>query len=167
MSDSPLTTKKVFPYVQVGFPFLQLVTAASCPSSVLRLSKPSSLRFSSHITLQSSNHLSDPLLHLLQCIHIFLALGSPNWTQYPRCSHATAENRGRITSLDLLVTRSPIQPSLALAFIPAGAHCWLVFSPLLTGTRAVGPYCCRELFQVRCRTLHLSMLHEVPVAPFL
>lgn len=129
----PLTTK-AFPYVQIGFSFLQLLTAALCPSSLLRLNKSSSLSFSSHIPLQSSNHLSDPLLHLLSYIHTFLALAIPNWTAYSRCSLATAENRGKITSLDLLVTRLPIQLSLELAFTSVGAHCWFVFNPLLTGT---------------------------------
>lgn len=179
MSDPPLTTKKVFPYVQVGFPFLQLTTAASCPSSLLRLNKPSSLRFSSHITLQSSKHLSDPLLHLLQNILIFLALGTPNWTQYPRCSLATADNRGRIASLDLLVRHLPIQPSLELAFIPTGvhrlahvqpdAHCgpWVLFCR--AAAQAVGPRCCRVLSQARCGSLHLSLLNFTRslFAPFL
>ena len=40
VSDPPLKTKKVFPFARVGFPLLQLVTAASCPSSLLSLNKP-------------------------------------------------------------------------------------------------------------------------------
>ena len=54
--------------------------------------------------LQPSDHLHGPPLDLLQPLHVILVLGLQNWTQHSRWGLMRAEQRGRITSLDLLVT---------------------------------------------------------------
>ena len=51
-----------------------------------------------------------------------------NWTQYSRCGLIGAEERGRITSLDLLATVLPMQPSRLLV---EWHHNHLVYQALL------------------------------------
>lgn len=52
--------------------------------------------------------------------------GAEAWTQHSRYGLSSAEQRGRILSLDLLATSFLIQPELLLAFFASRAHCWLM-----------------------------------------
>ena len=53
---------------------------------------------------------------------------SQNWMQYSRWGLMTAEQMGRITSLDLLVTLLLMQPRIQVAFWAASAPCLLMLS---------------------------------------
>jgi len=52
--------------------------------------------------------------------------------QYSKWGLTRAEQRGRITSLDLLVMLLLMQPRIWLAFQAASAHCWLMLNLLST-----------------------------------
>ncbi|KAK4812332.1 hypothetical protein QYF61_017109 [Mycteria americana] len=60
--------------------------------------------------------------------------GLQSWTQYSRWGLTRAEQRGRITSLDLLATLLFMQPRIWLAFWAASAHCQLTSSFSSTST---------------------------------
>ena len=55
-------------------------------------------------------------------------------THYSRCGLTRAEYRGRITSLLLLTALFLLQARMPLAFLATLAHCWLMFSSVLTNT---------------------------------
>jgi len=46
-----------------------------------------------------------------------------NWAQHSSCGLSKAEQRGRITSLDLLAVLFLAYPRISLAFLVARAHC--------------------------------------------
>lgn len=46
-------------------------------------------------------YLGSPLMNLLQFVNIYLALGSPNWARYSRCSLMSSEWRSITPPLDL------------------------------------------------------------------
>jgi len=52
--------------------------------------------------LRYLNHRHGPLLDALQYDHVSPAQGAQNWTQHARYDLTSAEQRGRITFLDLL-----------------------------------------------------------------
>ncbi|KAK4810782.1 hypothetical protein QYF61_008754, partial [Mycteria americana] len=97
-------------------------------------------------------------------------LGAQNWIQSSRCSLTSAEERGRITSLDLLAILCLMQPRIPLA-LAARAHCWLMFNLVSTRTPRsfsarllsswVAPsiYWCLGLFLPKCRTWHFPWLN--------
>ena len=108
--------------------------------------------------------------------------GTQRWTQYSRCGLNSAEERGRITSLNLLATLHLMKPRIPSTTVAARAHCWLMFilvstmtpmdfsAKLLSRRSASSIYWCLGLFLPRCRTLHFALLaelHEVPVSSFL
>jgi len=53
--------------------------------------------------LQTLHYLGGSMLYFLQYVQISLLLGSQNWTQHSGFSLTTAEQRSRISSLDLQV----------------------------------------------------------------
>lgn len=76
--------------------------------------------------------------------------------------------KGRTTSLSLLAELLLMQPRRLLTFA-ARAYCWLMLRLSTTTPRTFSVqllfrllvpslYCCMELWQPRCRTLHLSLL---------
>ena len=60
--------------------------------------------------------------------------GAQTWTQHSRCGLSIAEQRGRITSLDLLATLFAMYPRIRLAFWATRSHCWLMTNQLPTRT---------------------------------
>ena len=63
----------------------------------------------------------------------FLNWGAENWTEYSGCGLTSAEQRGRIISLDLLAMLFLMHPRTLLAFLATRAHCWLMADLLSTG----------------------------------
>ena len=100
----------------------------------------------------------------------FLCWGLQSWTQYSRWGLTRAEQRGRITSLDLLATLL-MQPRTRLALRAASAHCQLMSSlssistpkslsaELLSIPSSPSLYWYRGLPRPRCRTLYLALLN--------
>ena len=100
----------------------------------------------------------------------FLCWGPQNWTQYSRWGLMRTEQRGRITSLNLLVALLLILPRIHLAFWAASTHCQLMLS--LSSTNALKSfssglllchflpslYLCLGLPQPRCKILHFALL---------
>ena len=106
------TTKSMAPLLYIHPPIRYLYTlrisflSHRCSS----LNILHSLSLSSEEILQSLNHLLDPLLSSLQYMLVSLVLGSPALAIGLQMGLTSAEQRGRITSLDLLATLSLIQP---------------------------------------------------------
>jgi len=81
------------------------------------------------------------------------------------------EQRGRIISLNLLVTLLLMQPGIWLAFWVLSAQCWFVLnlssthtpksfsSGLVSSHSPPSLYRCLGLPRPRCRTLHLALLN--------
>lgn len=59
-------------------------------------------------------------------IILSLVLGTQNWTQHCRCGITMGDQRGKITSFDLLAILRVKQPKTPLAFFTATAFCWLI-----------------------------------------
>ena len=59
-----------------------------------------------------------------------------------------AEQRGKITSLDLLVTLLSMQPRIWLAFWAASAHCWLMLSLSSADTPNPSQGCSQAIFSL-------------------
>ena len=88
-----------------------------------------------------------------------------------------AEQRGRITSLDLLATLLLMQSSVQLAFWAVSAHCWLM--PSFSSTSTPKSFSAgllsipsspvlilgAALTQVQDLALGLVELHEIPTVP--
>lgn len=51
-----------------------------------------------------------------------------NWTQYCSYGFSSAEERGRITSFNLLATCLLVQPRIPPNFIRARSHCWIMYN---------------------------------------
>jgi len=76
---------------------------------------------------------------------LFLNRGEQSWTQYFKCGLIRAEQRGRITSFDLLlVTSFLMYLRIPFSFLDSRAHCWLMANLLLT--RATRPFSAELLF---------------------
>ncbi|XP_068782109.1 uncharacterized protein [Struthio camelus] len=125
----------------------------SCLSSCDRCSSPLIILVALRWTL-SSRAMS--LLHW----------GAQHWTQDSRCGLIRAEERGRITSLDLLATLCLMHPRRPLAFLAARAHCCLMLNlstrtprsfsaELLSSRSAPSLDWCLGFFLPTCRTLPL------------
>lgn len=71
--------------------------------------------------LQSLRHLSDSLLDFLQYVHVCLALGGPELDTALQVWPHSAEQRGMITSLDLLVMVVPMQPRITISLCCKGS----------------------------------------------
>jgi len=96
-------------------------------------------------------------------------VGGPK--QYSRWGLMRAEQRGRITSLCLLVALLLVQSRIQLAFWAASTRCWLKLSlsstdspksfssRLLSSHSLPSLYLCLGLLWPRCRTLHLALLN--------
>lgn len=95
-----------------------------------------------------------------------------NWTQRSECGPTSAEERGKIISIDLLATLLLMQPRIPLSFLVARLFCWLTFK--LVSTKPPGAfwstyfpasllpaslYWQLGLFLTTCRTLHFSFLY--------
>jgi len=78
--------------------------------------------------LQTLIHLCDPSLDSHQYINASLVLGSPELDKHSRCGLTSAEQRGRITSLNLVATLCLKQLRIPFASFAARAHCWLVLN---------------------------------------
>ena len=116
--------------------------------------------------LQSLSHLCGPLLGSLQYVHVRLVLGSPEQDPALRMGLISAEQRGRITSLDLLAILLLMQPKMLLAaFCCKGvllAHVNLVSTAsssakLLSSQAVRSLYWCMALFLPRGRTWHFPL----------
>lgn len=95
---------------------------------------------------QSPNHLSGPLLALLQYPHVSLVLGGPAVDLAIQTVLTRAEQWGRITSLDLLPTPCLIQPRVLLATFAMRARCWDMVS--LVSPSTPRPFSPKLLFQM-------------------
>lgn len=114
-----------------------------------------------HQPLQSLNHLIGPLLNPLQFVHglwwFFLDCMAENWTQHSSCGFTTAEQRGKISSLDLLAVLLLRQPWRLLSILSARACCWFRFSlaalsgPVLQSWFPPG--------ELKCLLVHEVILH--------
>ena len=98
--------------------FRYLETAAVFPLGLFfcRLNEHSSLSLLSHILCFSCWLSWWPFSGLIWYINICPALGSQNWVQYSRCGLTNAEQRGRITSVEVTAV---LLPRIKLAFITA------------------------------------------------
>lgn len=106
----------------------------------------------------------------------FFYWGAQNQTQYSRYGFISAEQKGRITSLNLLATLLLIQPMLPRPFFSAKAHCWLMFDFSLVPPKSLSAELLPRKFvllqgaipsQEQALALTFVDLHEVPVSPFL
>ena len=100
-----------------------------------------------------------------------LVLGSPTLDLALQLCLTGAEQRGRITSLELLAVLLLMQPRRLVAFLATRARCWLVvdllptriprtFSGKLLSSQLATSVCwCVGLFLPRCRTWHLLLLN--------
>ncbi|XP_055576153.1 uncharacterized protein LOC129736772 [Falco cherrug] len=106
--------------------------------------------------------------------------GAQRWTQHSSCSLPSAEQRGRITSLDLLAMLLLMHPRVLLAALATRAHCWLVGNLLSTSTPTsfsaelppsrpaparTGAWGCSS--PGADPTLAFAGLHQVPLCPAL
>jgi len=107
-------------------PFRYLQTVLRCPLSPLfsRLNSPRTL------SLPSYGRCSRPCIILVAlCCTLSrrslssLNWGAQNWTQCSRCGLKGAEQRGRITFLDLLAMLCALHPRVPLALLATRAHC--------------------------------------------
>lgn len=94
--------------------------ACSSPGWAINLSweERCSSHFNSFVTL----HMS-----LFSMCKSLLYWGIPICTQYCSCDFITAEERGGVTSLDLLATFLLMQPKMMLASFTSTTHWWLMF----------------------------------------
>ena len=60
--------------------------------------------------------------------------GAQTWAQHCRHGLTSTEQRGRVTSLQLLAMLCPVQPRVPLSVFVKRAPCWLLFSLVSTGT---------------------------------
>ncbi|XP_068788224.1 uncharacterized protein [Struthio camelus] len=193
-------SEEVLSQVQVELPVVQFLPIASCPvaghhgeeaglilltlplqilihvdeitsqSSLLQAEQAQLLQsFFIGEMLQPPNHLGSPPLDSLQQCHVPLVLGSPELDTVLQVR--LHQERGRITSLDLLPTLCLMHPRRPLAFLATRAHCCLMLHLLSTGTprsffmellssrSTPSLYWCMGLFLPRCRTLHLPLLN--------
>ena len=116
--------------------------------------------------LQPSDHFCGPPLDPLQQVDLFPGLQS--WTQDSRLGLTRAEQRGRITSPDLLAILLLMQPRIWLAFWAVSTHCWVMMSFSSTSTpksfssrllsihSPLSLHLCLGLPWPMCRTLHLA-----------
>ena len=81
-----------------------------------------------------SHHFCGPSLDPLQQVHVPPVPGLQSWTQDSTWGLTSAEQRGRITSLDLLAMLLLIQPRIQLPFWVARPHCHVMLSFLSTST---------------------------------
>ena len=98
-----------------------------------RLNSPRSLSLSLRNRCSSTFIMLMALCWRLYGISLsFLYWGGQKYPQHSRCGLTSAEQRGRITSLDLMATLPLMQPRIPLAFLVARAHCWLTLNLVST-----------------------------------
>ena len=110
-------------------------------------------------------------LDSLHSVPVSLALGSPGLDPGLQVCLTSAEQRGGVTSPDLLAVLCLMQPRRSLAAFGTRAHCCLVVNLVPTRTprafsaklfrswSAPSMYWCMDLFLPRCRTLHFPSLN--------
>ena len=120
--------------------------------------------------LESLNHICGPSVCLLQYVHAFFVLGSPDLDPTLQMSLTSAKLWGRITTLDLLTVLFLTQNRIKLAFFVERTHCppgpsvksFFAAGQLLaySGTWGYSP--------LRVRTLRFPLLnfHDSPICPF-
>ena len=86
--------------------------------------------------LEALSSLCNVLLDSLPYAHVGLVLENPELDRGLQMCLIRAEQKGRITSLDLLARLCLVQPRMPLDFFAARAHCWLMFNFLSTGSPA-------------------------------
>lgn len=131
------------------------------------------------MTLQSLHLLCRPSLGSLPYVHVSFVLGNPQLDTALQFWPCNAEQKGRITFLDLQDI-CPMQPMVPLAFFVARTHCRITFTLVSRRTprlfsskhlsRLVFPstYWCLGLFLLLWDfALPCAELHEVPVSTFL
>jgi len=176
------------------FPVLQFVPTASCPPTGHHWEEPGSVPFtpcppssiythrqdSSEPSLLQIKQFQLPQTHLTQQtpqLHVPCSAEPSTGPSTPDVCLTSAEQQGRTTSLDLLITLCPAQPRRLLAAFPTRAHCWLVVSLVCSKDTCAKPlwswavpslHWCMGLLLPTCRTLHFSIeLCEIAVGPFL
>ena len=95
--------------------------------------------------LQSFHHLHGPMPGYLQWVLVYPALGSPELVPGLQHCLTSAEQKGSITSLDLLATVCLLQPRMMVAFFTARVICWFKVSLLPAENPQV--IFCRAAFQ--------------------
>ncbi|KAK4829131.1 hypothetical protein QYF61_002210 [Mycteria americana] len=123
----------------------------------------------------ASDNFCGPPLDPLQQVRVFSVLRAPELdTVLQVGSHL--EQRGRITSLDLLAMLLLMQPRIQLAFWAVSAHCWVMsgFSFTITPKAALNPFTPQPVLilrvaptQVQDPALGLFEPHEVHMGPLL
>lgn len=103
-------------YILMRYPLIPLNTRKN------RLSQPL-------LTCQTFLSLCSPSLDLLQYVHVSLVLGSPELYPALQTCLTSAEQKGRINSLHLLMTLFLMRPRISLAFATR-THCWFMFTLL-------------------------------------
>ena len=105
--------------------------------------------------------------------------GAQHWIQHSRCNFLSTGQRGRITSLNLLATFSPMQPRSPSvspkhdagsysAWCPSGLDPHALFRQAAGASQLESNYWCRGLFLLSCRTAFPTVkLCEVPDRPIL
>ena len=66
-----------------------------------------------------------------------------NWTQYSSCGLTSAEQRGKISSIDLLPVLCLMQLRIPFAAFAARSYSWLMFN--LVSTRTSRPFSAKLL----------------------
>ena len=195
----PSHCKKCLPYIQSKFTLFWFKTITPCPittgpakklapifltsplqvlegsikvspePSLLQAEQPQlSQPFLVAEVLQPSDHFCGLLWTRSNRSMSFLCWGLQSWTQDSGITRA--EQRGRITSLDLLATLLLMELRIQLAAWAASTHCWVMLSfsstnipksfssGLLSILSPPSLYLCLGLPSPRCRTLHLVPL---------
>ncbi|KAK4831337.1 hypothetical protein QYF61_017468 [Mycteria americana] len=170
--------------VFVQAPFRYWKAAIRSPHSLIfsRLNNPNSL------SLSAQERCSSPLIIFVALLWThsnrpmsFLCWGPQSGMQYSvGWGLMRAGYRGRITSLDLLVTLLLMQPRIWLAFWAASAHCWLMLSfsstntpkSFSSGRAALNPFSAQPVFVLGIAPTHVQdlalgpvELHEVRTGP--
>ena len=117
-------------------PFRYLYTLMRSPLSLLfsKLTSSSSLSFSSQKGCSSPFIIFVALHWTLSNTSVYLLYwGAQHWTQHSRYGLTSTEQRGRITSLDLLAILHLMLATVPLTFA-TGAHFWLAFNLVTTRT---------------------------------
>jgi len=103
--------------------------------SVLQAERP---QLSLPVLIRKVFHPSDqfcgPPLDPLQQLHVFSVLRAPELDKGLQVGLTRAEQRGRITSLDLLAMLLLMKPRIWLAFWAVSAHCQVMLSFRSTST---------------------------------
>jgi len=127
--------------------------------------------------LQSLHYLCGSLPDSFLYVHVSLVLGSPALDTALQTCLTRADQRRRITSLDLLAALCLKQPKMLVAFFAISTHSWIIVSFLLIRTpRSILPSCFSTIYSltvwvpgiIPSHGKHLAFpfaeLHKAPVS---